>query len=105
MNVLILESDWKYLRKIEPDMLANLCGRINTESQAILSDESMSEHEKYLELYKHIKDSDKIIADCFNDWRRSNIDLKIRHLWHYGLLRETHLNKMSGGIRTLVEHF
>jgi len=105
MNVLILESDWKYLRKIEPDMLANLCGRINTESQAILSDESMSEHEKYLELYKHIKDSDKIIADCFNDWRRSNIDLKIRHLWNYGLLRETHLNKMSGGIRTLVEHF
>lgn len=105
MNVLILESDWKYLRKIEPDMLANLCSRINTESQAILTNESMSEHEKYLELYKHIKDSDKIIADCFNDWRRSNIDLKIRHLWYHGLLGETHLNKMSDGIRTLVENF
>ena len=105
MNVLILESDWKYLRKIEPDMLANLCSRINTESQAILTDGSMSEHEKYLDLYEHIKDSDKIIADCFNDWRRSNIDLKIRHLWHHGLLRETHLDQMADGVRTLVEKF
>ena len=71
MIVSILESDWKYLRKIEADLLATLCNRINTKSQKILNEGSLSEHEKYLNLYRHIKKSDKIIADCFNDWRRS----------------------------------
>ncbi len=62
----------------------------------------MSEHEKYLNLYKHINKSDKIIADCFNDWRRSNIDIKIRSLRHHDLLTDEHLNNMSDDIRTLI---
>jgi len=45
----IPEKDWKYLKKIEPDMLATVCGRINERSKTILNEKDKSEHKKYLE--------------------------------------------------------
>ncbi len=105
MTISIQESDWKYLRKREVDMLSTLCGRINEQSKDILNNQSVSEHEKYLKLYDHIKKSDKIIADCFNDWRRSNIWLKIQFLWRHDLLTDEHLDHMSDNVRALIEHY
>jgi hypothetical protein len=103
MTISIQESDWKYLRKREVEMLSTLCGRINEQSKNILNDES--EHEKYLKMYDHIKKSDKIVADCFNDWRRSNIWLKIQCLRRHDLLTDEHLNQMSDGVRSLIDHY
>ncbi len=81
MNETIPERDWKYLKKIKSEMLEALCDRINKEARHILEVSAKSEHEKYLSLYRHIKDSDQLVADCFNDWRRSNIFFKIpKHL-------------------------
>ena len=105
MTISIQESDLKYLRKREVDMLSTLCGRINEQSKDILNDQSESEHEKYLKMYDHIKKSDKIVADCFNDWRRSNIWLKIQFLRHHDLLTDEHLDQMSDDVRALVEHY
>jgi len=33
MTISIQESDWKYLRKREVEMLSTLCGRINEQSK------------------------------------------------------------------------
>ena len=105
MTIQVSESDWKYLRERKVDFLSTLCGRINEQSKYILNDQSVSEHEKYLKLYNYIKRSDKIVADCFNDWRRSNIWLKIQFLRHHGILTDEHLNQMSDSLRALVEHY
>jgi hypothetical protein len=105
MTISIQESDWKYLRKRETDMLSMLCGRINEQSKDILNDQSVSEHEKYLKMYDHIKKSDKIVADCFNDWRRSNIWLKVQFLRRHDLLTNEHLDQMSDDLRALIEHY
>lgn len=105
MTIQVSESDWKYLRERKVDFLSTLCGRINEQSKDILNDQSVSEHEKYLKLYKHIMGSDKIVAECFNDWRRSNIWLKIQFLRHHGILTGEHLNQMSDSLRVLVEHY
>lgn len=105
MTISIQEADWKYLRKRNKDMLSTLCGRINEQSKDILNDQSVSEHEKYLKMYDHIKRSDKIIADCFNDWRRSNIWMKIQFLRKHDLLTNEHLDEMSDGVKGLVEHY
>lgn len=99
----IPEKDWKYLRKIEPEMLATLCLRINERSKSILNTVDRSEHDKYLELYNHIKQSDKIVADCFNDWRRSNIWLKIQYLQYNDLLIDKYLNGLSDQCRAILE--
>ena len=80
------ERDWKYMRKIHDDLLVRLCERINKKSIAILKEGIGSEHEKYLKLYKHIQNSDRIIADCFNDWRRSTLIMKLTAIQHHDLL-------------------
>ncbi|MCK5835833.1 MAG: hypothetical protein KAH09_01085 [Desulfobacula sp.] len=104
MSISIPESDWKYLRKRKVDLLSTLCGRINEQSKDILNDQSSSEHEKYLKMFDHIKKSDKIVADCFNDWRRSNIWIKIQSLRHYDLLTNDHFDQMSDQINVLLQH-
>ena len=105
MSIAIPESDWKYLRTRKENMLSTLCGRINEQSKNTLNNQSASEHEKYLKMYKYIKKSDKVVADCFNDWRRSNIWLKIQQLRYNDLLTDEHLDQMSDDVRTLMEHY
>ena len=73
MSKAIPEKDWKYLRKIQAEMLSALCARINRQAVDLLQSHAESEHEKYRRLYEHVKDSDRVVADCFDDWRRSNI--------------------------------
>ena len=77
------------------EMLHTLCYRINQKAVDIVTAEGKNPHEKYLELYRHIKKSDRIVADCFNDWRRSNISRKILFLRHHGLLLDSHIANFS----------
>ena len=105
MTRTITEKDWKYLRSIEKELLSNLCRDINQSAVAILSSESGSEHDRYLKLYKHIDTSDRIMADCFNDWRRSNLCLKLLLLHKHNLLAAEHIAKLSDETRKLINRF
>jgi hypothetical protein len=93
------------LRSIEKELLGALCLRINQEAVAIVRSEAGSEHEKYLKLYKHIRDSDRIVADCFNDWSRSNVILKTFCLRQHGLLADEQLEKLSDETRDRIRTF
>lgn len=97
------ERDWKQLRKFNPEMLNTLCLRINKQAESIIQSSDKSEHEKYLDLYKHIQDSDDVVARCFNDWRRSNITMKISNLLADGLLTDDHIQKLSDETKELIE--
>ena len=103
MSSSIPESDWKYLRRIQPELLGALCSRINREAKSILESQSESEHEKYLRLFKHIDSSNRTLAECFDDWRRSNIWVKMLLLRREGLLTHEHLSKMSDQAKTDLE--
>ncbi len=89
------ESDWKLMRKHEASMLEKLTKEGNERSVAILENQNLSHHERYLALWKHLQEFDEIVADCFNDWRRSTIHLKILMLHRYRLLDEEILNQLS----------
>ncbi len=91
----IKERDWKYLRLIHDEMLHALCSRINKKAIDIVGAEASNPHERYLKLYQHIQKSDRIIADCFNDWRRSNITVKITCLCRHRLLQDEHVQNFS----------
>ncbi len=95
MAVATSERDWKYMKKIKDDLLGALCGRINRQSVAILTRSHDSEHEKYLKLYKHIEESDRVIANCFDDWRRSSLLTKIVEIKHHELLTPAQLQQLS----------
>ncbi len=105
MHRTIKESDWKYLRKRQDDMLNTLCLIINQKAKAIVESTGKSEHKKYLWLYNHIRKSDKIIADCFNDWSRSDMLLRIPLLRYHGLITDEDLNNMSQDITDVIELF
>ena len=89
------ERDWKYIRSVHDDLLATLRERINQQSAALLASFDGTEHEKYLRLYRHIQDSDEIIALCFNALKRSNLIIKLAALQHHGILTPKHIENLS----------
>jgi hypothetical protein len=96
------ERDWKFMRKIHDDLLARLCNRINTQAKAIVDDRDTPDHKKYLSLYKHIQDSDDIIARCFNDWRRSTILRKMIAIKQEDLFTPEEFNGLSEDLRNTI---
>lgn len=103
MNRSIPEIDWKKLSKLKPELLDNLCRRILERSENIIHSSGKSEHEKYLELYRHIEDSDQIISRCFNEWKRSAIVMRVSQLLANGLLLDEHIQSLSEETKNLIE--
>jgi hypothetical protein len=101
----IPEKDWKYLRSIEKDLLSELCRTINQKAAAIVHAESGSEYDKYLLLYKYIKDKDAVVAECFDDWRRSNLLFKLPLLHRHKILRDEHILNLSVETRERLSRF
>lgn len=97
------ESDWKYLRKIKDDLLKQLCERINRRSLEILTAPQSTPHEKYLALYRHVEESDAIIAICFNDWRRSTLKAHVAALYENDLLTKEHCSHFSDDLMILIK--
>jgi hypothetical protein len=98
------EGDWKYLRKISDELLSTLCARINHRSAEILSSTEEGEHARYLKLYRHIEESDRIIGFCFNDWRRSTLFQRAVSLRRQGLLTDAHVSRLSPGGQEAVRN-
>ncbi len=93
------EKDWKYMRSIHDELLHALCARINDGAVQRVTRGSGNPHERYLELYTYINESDNIVAVCFNDWRRSTLMLKIHALRSHGLLSDAHVEHFSDSAR------
>ena len=91
----IPERDWKYMRSIQQDLLSEVATSINHRSAEILSGDVPSELEKHRMLYQRILESDRVIAECFDDWRRSSIIRKILALHRHGLLRQEYIENLS----------
>jgi hypothetical protein len=89
------ERDWKYLRTIKDELLADLCSRILAKTNEISASEKGSAHERYLALYRYVRDADKTVAECFNDWSRSNISPMIISLRRHRLLTDEHVRQLS----------
>lgn len=95
MTGAIHERDWKYLRSIHDELLHELCLRINRKAVELATAEGKNPHERYLALYRHIRESDDIVAQCFNDWRRSVVGRIILSLRHNRLLTDEHVKHLS----------
>jgi hypothetical protein len=71
------ESDWKYMRSMKKALLDRLCNRIldNIQAESDVAKREPDVHEQYYKVYHLIKKWDKMVADCFDDWSRSNITI------------------------------
>lgn len=99
----LAEQDWKVFKKIREEMLETLCSRINVKASKIINRKGMTQHEKYIKLNKHIRKSDKIAANCFDDYRRSTLGLTLMKLREEKLLTDRHLENFSDATREFLE--
>ena len=91
----IPEADWKFLRSVKDELLTELCKMINDEVPLIIRNTSLSQHEKFLTLYQHVMNKNDVIADCFDDWRRSTIFDKLLMLQKHQLLTDSYKSRLS----------
>ena len=100
------ETDWKMLSRIKPLTLDRLCQRILQESGDILARaKEGGNHGVYLELFRHIQESDKVVSACFDQWSRSHaLDILIN--WRReNLLTEEEFDAFSPETRRMVDGF
>jgi hypothetical protein len=98
------ESDWKHLSRLKPLALDRLCQRILAEARALSEQAAAGEyHRAYLALYRHIQDQDRVVADCFNDWRRTQAIFLLMHWRGQGLLTEEEYAGFSAETRNVVD--
>jgi hypothetical protein len=103
MSNIFSEKDWRTLRGLREELLAALCERINRDCADILSAREGTPHERYRRLYEHVRESDGIIRDCFDDLRRSTMYMKMLHMKRQGLLTAKHLECFSQEVRDLLD--
>ena len=99
----IAERDWKYLRSIKDEMLEELSKRINDEIRQVLARAALSENEKRNKTYELVTCRDKIVAVCFDDWRRSTIIQRCWALRKNGLLKPEHIETLSPQTQNWLE--
>lgn len=100
------ESDWKILSRLKPLALERLCRRILQEADGILDRaQEGGSHSAYLELYRHIQESDKVVSVCFDKWSRSHA-LEILINWRSErLVTDEEFATFSPDTRTIVNGF
>ena len=99
----LAERDWKYIRSIHDELLCALCERINRECTSILTSREGTAYKRYLRVVKHVQTSDRIVADCFNDLRRSTLKLKICNMNRAGILTPQHLQQLSPEAQDMIK--
>ena len=89
------EKDWKLLRQLAPVALERFCGRALREATAIAQAPGKTSHERYLELYRLMKEQDRDLASAFNDDRRSTALHKLARIYSLRLLTEDEFSAFS----------
>lgn len=98
----IPEKDWKYLRKIQNDLLNKACNKIFFEIDSLLKERKANDHGTYLRLWDILRKKDRELSEMFDDLKRSNALLKITNMLDYGVLTEEQLMNFSNSTREKV---
>lgn len=97
------ESEWKLFQRHKPQMLEELSKRLNAKFIKILQDSSLSQYERYIKLFESIRKSDRIVGDCFDDWKRSLFPAFAVQLARHKLIPDELWSKLSPETRSDIE--
>jgi len=98
----IPESDWKIFRTVRAAALDRYCARVLDECRTASEDRSISNHERYLRLFRLLRERDDDLADAFNDFRRSTAILQLARIHALGVVTDEELGRFSPGTRETV---
>lgn len=100
----VSEADWKTLRRLKPLVLERLCESILSECVGLASSRNGSAHERYLELFKLIRQRDEELGVAFDDMRRSTAIFSLIAMYRMGLLIPSEFSQFSSEARKSVLH-
>ncbi len=99
----IKETDWKIFREIRAKALERFCERILSEVGRLAAITDQSSHQRYLAVYKLIKEQDGQLADMFNNPRRSVALFQLAGMRFRDLLTEEEFACFSPETRSTVQ--
>jgi uncharacterized protein YutE (UPF0331/DUF86 family) len=99
----IPERDWKKLRGMKEKYLQIVCGRILDKVSKIVEERGEGNHQTYLRLWKTMRQEDSLIADMFDDFKRSTAILKLMIWYRHKLIDKETLKQFSDETREAIE--
>lgn len=98
------ERDWRHLSRLKPLALERLCLRIlNGARERIAAVPEGEAHRVYLDLYRYIQEQDELIAEGFDDWRRSRAFSLLTFWRACNLITDEEFSGFSADTREAVE--
>ena len=99
------EADWRILRDLAKVALDRFCKRVLEEACELTDDaggKRGSCHDRYLALFRLLKERDRELAGAFNGLRRSTAMIQLLSIWRLQLLTDEELRRFSQGIRDRI---
>ena len=97
------ESDYKVFRKLRVSALERYCGRVLKDVERLVHNDKPTYHERYLDLWKLLRNRDKTIATAFDGPRHSQAFVQLVNIDAENLLTEDELNQFSDELRDRIE--
>jgi hypothetical protein len=101
----IQESDWKVFRRLREPALERYCERVLKDVDRLVHKSGSTYHERYLELWKLLRDRDKTLAVAFDDPKRSQAVIQLANIDAEELLTKDELKQFSDDLRDRLEAF
>ena len=97
------ESDYKVFRKLRVSALERYCGRVLKDVERLVHNDKPTYRERYLDLWKLLRNRDKTIATAFDGPRHSQAFVQLVNIDAENLLTEDELNQFSDELRDRIE--
>ena len=101
----IPEPDWKKFTPLRDKALLRFCDRVITDIQAISSNDTLSSHEKYAEIYSLIRERDKELDLIFDGYSRSKALMQLALIQSRDLLESEEFDCFSESTREYLASF
>ena len=99
---MISESDWKHFKQVKADALDKCCQQVLDDVRKGIDDPELSNHAKYLYLYKLMENSDKRIVNIFDYNARSKAMLQLALMKSDGLLEAKQISGFSDELQSFI---
>jgi beta-galactosidase beta subunit len=99
------KSDWKHFNRVKEIALERLCTRILQNVCESATNESKTPHERYLDVYKLVMESNKDIARGFDFHSRSRVISQLLAMQSLEVIDDSDLVKFSDEIRDQLSLF
>jgi len=99
---MISEADWKHFKQVKADALDKCCQQVLDDVRKGIDDPELSNHAKYLYLYKLMENIDKRIANIFDYNARSKAMLQLALMKSDGLLEAKQISGFSDELQSFI---